>query len=111
MICTKSSLIYLFLNGKIEDLIAPWQIFVDFQKETIIVKKRNWYFIGVNENVHAFRFIRKINIHQRIFGADIEISSAGSSSKALCLKKEDANKIKEALIEYNQQRKNGFILS
>lgn len=108
---SKSSRAFLFLNGKIEDILSPWHICVDFQLETITIKKRNWYLIGINENVHAFRFIRNIDIHQRIFGADIEIKSFGSSSKAFCIAKNDAVEIKNALIEYNQRRKGGFVIS
>ncbi len=111
VICSKSSILFLFLNGKIEDVLAPWKICVDFELETITIKKRNWYLIGVNENVHAFRFIRNIDVHQRVFGADIEIKSFGSSSKAFCITKNEANEIKNALIEYNQRRKGGFVIS
>jgi hypothetical protein len=110
-ISSKSSIIFLFLNGKIEDVLAPWKICVDFELETIIIKKRNWYLIGINENVHAFRFIRNIDIHQRIFGADIEINSFGNSSKVFCIAKNEANEIKNVLIEYNQRRKGGFVIS
>lgn len=110
-LCSKSSILFLFLNGKIEDILAPWYICVDFQLETITVKKRNWYLIGINENVHAFKFIRNIDIHQRIFGADVEIKSFGCSSKVFCIAKKEADKLKDALIEYNQRRKIGFVIS
>ncbi len=111
IVCSRSTLLYLFLNGKLEDIIAPWNISVDFEKEIITIKKRNWYFIGINENVHAFRFIRSINVHNRIFGADLEITSFGNRSKALCLPKNEATQIKQALIEYNQHKKGGFIIT
>jgi hypothetical protein len=110
-IVSESSVIYLFLNGKLEDILTPWKISIDFKQETIIVTKRNWYLIGKNENVHAFRFIRAISIHRRIFGADIEIKSFGNTSKALCIKKKDANTIKKSLIQYNQSKKGEFIIT
>lgn len=106
-----SSVFYLFLNGKLEDLLTPWKICVDFHQDTITITKRNWYLIGKNEYVHAFRFIRAVSVHGRIFGADIEIRSFGNISKAICLKKSDANTIKEALIQYNQSKKDGFIVT
>lgn len=108
--CSKSSILFLFLNGKIEDLLTPWRICVDFSQETISVKKRNWYLIGVNENIQAFRFIRSIYIKQHIFGADIEITSMGNYSKVFCITKRDAEQLKNVLIEYNQRRKGGFII-
>ena len=110
-IISGSSIFYLFLNGKLEDILTPWKISVNFQQETITVTKRNWYLIGSNEDVHAFRFIRAISVHRRIFGADIEIRSFGNTSKAFCLKKDEAETIKESLIQYNQSKKDGFIVT
>jgi len=108
--CSKSSTFILFLNGKIESILTPWKICIDFSQGFISVRKRNWYLIGVNENIHAFRFIRSINVHQRIVGADIEIKSMGNVSKVICLPKKDVEEMKNLLIEYNQERKGGFIL-
>jgi hypothetical protein len=110
-ITSASSVFYLFINGKLEDILTPWNLSLDFQQETITIIKRNWYLIGNNEYIHAFRFIRAVNVHQRIFGADIEIRSFGNISKAICLKKNDANIIKEALIQYNKSKKGGFIIT
>lgn len=110
-IYSKSSFFFLLINGKIEHILTPWEIGIDFTREFISVRKRNWYLIGVNENIHSFRFIRSIEIKQRVFGADIYIKSMGNLSNAICLPKNDAEEIKNALIEYNQSKKNGFIIS
>ncbi|MBU3658943.1 MAG: hypothetical protein FGM14_03665 [Flavobacteriales bacterium] len=105
-----SNKLFLFLNGKIEDILTPWIINIDFQKEIITIKKKNWYLIGVNEYIHAFRLIKRIEIKQHIFGADIEIRSMGNTSKICCIKKINAEEIKLALIDYNQGNKGGFII-
>lgn len=107
----KSSIFILFINGKLEDILTPWKIIINFQTETITIKKRNWYLIGTNEEIHAFKFIRRIYIDQHFFGADIDISLFGGGAKVYCLKKSSANEIKEILIDYNQNRKGGFIIS
>lgn len=108
--CYYSNKLFLILNGKIEEVFTPWKIEIDFQLEMITIKKRNWYLIGINESIHAFRFIRKIEIIQHLFGADIEIRSIGNTSKIFCLKKIHAEEIKIALIDYNQKSKGGFII-
>ncbi len=104
-----SNVIFLFLNGKVESILTPWFICIDFQKETFTVKKKNWYLVGFIENVHSFRYIRKVEIKQHFFGADIEINSTGCNSKVFCLRKKEVEKIKNSLIAYNQHKKNRFI--
>lgn len=107
----KSSILFLLLNGKIEDILTPWHIIIDFQTETITIKKRNWYLIGVDEEVHAFKYIRRVQIDQHVFGADLEVKLFGGIARVFCLKKSSAKEIKEMLIDYNQKRKGGFIIS
>ena len=106
-----SSIWYLLLNGKFEDVYTPWKLIIDFNLETLTIKKRNWYLFGVNEEIHAFRFIRRMQIDQHVFGADININLFGGSAKVFCLKKSDTNEIKNRLINYNQDKKGGFIIS
>lgn len=106
-----SSILFLFLNGKLEDILSPWKIIIDFNLETITIKKRNWYLIGIDEQVHAFRFIRKIQIDQHVFGADVEINLFGGTTRVFCLKKSETDEIKNLLIDYNQRKKGGFIIS
>jgi hypothetical protein len=57
---SKSSIIALFFNGQLAHIVNPWVLTVDYENETITVEKRNWYFIGINKNIIAFRFIRNI---------------------------------------------------
>lgn len=106
-----SSIWYLLLNGKFEDCYTPWKLILDFNLETITIKKRNWFLIGVNEEVHAFRFIRRMQIDQHVFGSDITIKLFGGSAKIFCLKKSDTEEIKNLLINYNQNKKGGFVIS
>ena len=52
----------LAANGRIADAVTPWHIIVDTDAETVTVRKRNRYMIGVDEDTLAFRFIRNIRI-------------------------------------------------
>lgn len=111
IIKTKSSLKILFFNGKIEHIINPWVLIVDLDKETIMISKRNWYFIGKDSETIAFRFIRKIAINEHLFGANIWVKAIGGSVSAKYLPKKDLQLIKEKLIKYNQTKKNHIIFS
>lgn len=104
MIKTKSSFLILLFNLKLEHIVNPWRISVDIEKESIIVAKRNWYLIGVNETTIAFRYIRKITIKQYLFGADVKIDTLGASISARYLPKLKVKKIRDALFDYNQNK-------
>jgi len=108
---TKSKFWTLLLNGKIEDLISPWFLIVDLEKETITVEKRNWFYIGKNQDIIAFRFIRHISITAHLFGADIFIKAIGGSVTACYLPKKQINKIRDVLIEYDQTKTHHIIFS
>lgn len=108
---TRSSPIVLILHLKIFQLLTPWHIIVDTQEATITIKKRNLYLIGVDEKVVAFKYIRSITIDQHLFGADITIKVIGGQISAFYLRKNDANKIKLMLLDYNKSKnKKGIIL-
>lgn len=107
----KSGFFTLFINFKLEHIINPWRIKVDYLEETITISKRNWYFIGVDTDTIAFRFIRKININEHLFGADIFIKAIGGSVSAKYLPKKDLKLIKKSLIEYNMTKRKHIIFS
>ena len=99
-------------NGKIIIAATPWHLIVDTDEETITVRKRNLTMIGVDEDVLAFRFIRRIRIDRHLIGADIEIKAVGGTMTAYCLSKSDCKKIKQILMEYNSTRRGkGIIFS
>lgn len=99
-----SSWISLFINLKIEYILTPWRITVDFQEETVTVSQRNWYLIGKKSDTIAFRFIREMNIKEHIWGADIMIKVAWHSVFARYIPKRKAKTIRRALIDYNQNK-------
>lgn len=102
----------LAANGKIINVATPWHLIVDTDEETITVRKRNLTMIGVDEDVLAFRFVRRIRIDQHLIGADIEIKAVGGTVTAYCLSKSDCKKIKQILMEYNSSKRGkGIILS
>lgn len=99
-------------NGKIINAATPWHLIIDTDEETITVRKRNLIMIGVDEEVLAFRYIRRIRIDQHLIGADIEIKAIGGTVTAYCLSKSDCKKIKQILMEYNAtKRGKGIIFS
>lgn len=102
----------LAANGRIINAATPWHIIVDTDDETITVRKRNLSMIGVDEDVLAFRFIRRIRIDEHLIGADIEIKAVGGTATAYCLSKKDCKSIKQILMEYNAtKRGKGIVFS
>ncbi|MFK7048851.1 hypothetical protein V3Q77_03020 [Flavobacterium davisii] len=108
---SKSSTIALFFNGQLAHIINPWFIIIDFENEIITIEKRNWFYIGINKNAIAFRFIRNIKIDEHLFGANICIKATGGWVEAKYLSKEDANRIKNILFDYNKNKNNSIIFS
>lgn len=102
----------LVMNGKGTHILNPWHITINLAKETIEVKKRNSFLIGVDENVVNFKRVRSIKIDQHLIGADIHIKVVGGSLSVYCLSKSDAKKIKNILLEFNDsQKESNFIIS
>ena len=100
-----SSQAALLANGHAADVLTPWQIIIDTDEQTITVRKRNKILIGVDEDILAFRFIRRVTVDQHLIGADITIQAVGGKLTARCLEKSDCDKIKKILMEYNKTAK------
>ena len=95
----------LLANGHAADILTPWTIIIDTDEQTITIRKRNRYLIGVDEDTLAFRFIRRVTIDQHLIGADITIQAVGGKLTACCLDKSDCKKIKQILMDYNEHSK------
>lgn len=95
----------LVANGYATDVLSPWHIIVDTDDQTITIRKRNKYLIGVDEDTLAFRFIRCVTIDQHLIGADITIQAVGGKLTAKCLDKSDCKKIRQILMDYNEKSK------
>lgn len=95
----------LVANGHAADVLSPWQLIVDTNEQTITIRKRNKYLIGVDEDTLAFRFIRRVTVDEHLIGADITIQAVGGKLTAKCLEKSACKKIKQILMEYNQSSK------
>ena len=106
-----SSEAVLLANGRSGDILRPWTITIDTDEQTLTVSKRNKYFIGVDEDTLAFRFIRRVTIDQHLIGADITISAVGGKVTACGLEKKDCKQIKDILISYNRTRKSSIVFS
>lgn len=100
----------LAANGRIINAATPWHLIIDTDEETITVRKRNLIMIGVDEEVLAFRYIRRIRIDQHLIGADIEIKAIGGTVTAYCLSKSDCKKVKQILMEYNASKRGKGII-
>ena len=107
-----SSEAVLLANGRSGDLLRPWHVVIDTDEQTITISKRNSYFIGVDEDTLAFRFIRRVTIDEHLFGADITISAIGGKVTACGLEKSDCKRIRKILMDYNDSKKShGIIFS
>ena len=107
-----SSEAVLVATGRTGDILRPWKIIIDTDDQTITVSKRNSYFIGVDEDTLAFRFIRRVTIDQHLVGADISIKAVGGSLTACGLHKSDCKQIKKILMDYNRTKSSkGIIFS
>jgi len=95
----------LLANGHASDVLSPWHIIVDTEEQTITIRKRNKYLIGVDEDTLAFRFIRRVTIDEHLIGADITIQAVGGKLTARCLDKSACKKIKKILMDYNEHSK------
>lgn len=93
-----SSFLSLFFNFKIEHILFPWCLILNLNDNTITLKKRNWYLIGINSQTIPINKIREIYINEHLIGSDIFIKIYASSISALYLSKKDSHKIKEILI-------------
>ena len=106
-----SSETILIANGRAGDVLRPWTIIIDTDDQTITIRKRNSYFIGVDEDTLAFRFIRRVTIDEHLFGADISISAVGGKVTACGMEKSDCKRIKRVLTDYNKTRKGSIVFS
>ena len=95
----------MIANGRVGDVLRPLTLTIDTEEETITVGKRNWYFVGTDEDTLAFRFIRRVVIDQHLIGADITIQAVGGKLTAKCLDKSACKRIKQILMEYNEHSK------
>ena len=86
----------LITSGKLLHILTPWHMVIDMEEQTVTVSKRNWFLIGVDSDILAFRFIRCITIDQHLLGADITIKAVGGSLTAYCLRKMMLNELKKS---------------
>lgn len=93
-------------------VLNPWKIEIDFNKGIIIVQKRNWHLISVDETIIPFRQIRRLEIDTHIFGASVLIKVFGSGEViARYLSKRSARKIKKEVINLNESDKSNIIIN
>jgi len=96
----KSSFLGLCSRGMFWEVFTPWEIEVDVNNEKIIIKKRNWYLIGVTEDTYRFRDIKHVRIDEYFFGSDLVIRVLwGTYANIKAISKNDANSIKNLLIK------------
>lgn len=106
-----SSLKCLLLNLKIEYLLTPWKLTLDFVDETMEARQRNWFLVGYKTKSVSLRFIKNINIYEHLFGADIFIRTMGEDIIVKYIDKKEAEKIKTLLLEFNKNRGKQIIIA
>ena len=107
----RSSIKSLLLNLKIEYILLPWILRIDFKEEILEIKQRNWFLIGYRVNTVSLRFIRSINTQEYIFGSSIYIRTMGQNLAVKYLKKNEAEKIKTLLFEFNRGKGKQIIIA
>lgn len=107
----QSSIKALIINLKIEYILMPWKLKIDFKDEILEVKQRNWFLIGYKANSVSLRFIKSINIQQYVIGSSIYIKTMGQNLEVKFLEKEDAEKIKEILFNFNRGKAKQIIIA
>lgn len=106
----KSTFLALFFNGDINHIINPWVLELNLEEQTLTLSKRNWFYIGKDKNIIAFRFIRNIKINEKLFGADIYIKAISGNVSGKNFSKKEIRKLKEKIIEYNNQKNKRHII-
>lgn len=106
-----SSFKAIIFNLKIEYLLTPWNLTIDFDEEILELQQRNWFLIGFKVNSVSLRFIRSININEHFYGADIFIRTMGQNLTINYLEKSDALKIKNMLLEFNKGKAKKIIIA
>ena len=99
---TQSSRTSLLSFGKLDDMVTPSALEVDFDKQEIVVSKRNWHLIGVDRDVFFFRHIRRLTIDTHLIGADVTIRIVGSKCHIPSIPKADAKELMRLFREYNE---------
>lgn len=88
----------ILFNLKPLDMLYPWHLYIDVKKRRLIVKKRNWHFVGYDEEIFALKSVRNVKVDTHIFGADITIKFLVGEVQIFFLTKQDAKKIRDILI-------------
>lgn len=86
------------------NLVTRWHIITDLDKRHLIIKKRNWYLIGHQEDIYAFKSVRHVQIKKHVFGADIGIRMFSGTAVAYSISKSKAEQIRSILLnpEWNK---------
>ncbi len=97
----RSSFLSNFFHGShILDCLVPWSIIIDPLAKTLIIRKRNYYLIGIDKTIVPIRNIRRVLVDEHFFGADVELKIFGTGSvKARCLKKRDVKKLQQYCLD------------
>lgn len=83
-----------FFGDHVLAWLFPMTVRLDTSTKTLVLRRRNFYVIGVDRTLIPIRNIRKVEIDTHLLGADIKMKVYGTGSViAKCIKKRDARKI------------------
>ena len=73
--------------------LVPTTVQLDTDAKTLVIRRRNYYLIGVDRTLIPIRNVRRVEIDTHLFGADIKMKVYGTGNVvAKCIKKRDARK-------------------
>ena len=82
--------------------LTHWHIELDYSEHLLIIKKRNWFLIGVDTETYNFGKIRNIKIDEHILTADIFIKVYAGSIKTFYFRKSNAKDFRDKLMKAMQ---------
>ena len=106
---TASASYALIINGKGAPVLNPWRITIDLRDNYHSKAEWNYDWCSKKQAI-AHKHVWNIKFDQHFVGADIHINVVGGYDSAYCLKKSDAEKIKQILFDHNQLKKGNKII-
>lgn len=80
------------------DYWTPYHLLVNTNEKRIEIRKRNWFYFGVNKKVYNYGQIRNIFIDEHLITADLFIKVYAGSVSCYWISKKDANAIKNFIL-------------
>ncbi|MEQ9288802.1 MAG: hypothetical protein RIG77_17910 [Cyclobacteriaceae bacterium] len=94
----KTSKMACIMNFSPLGLLYPMHVIVDTNRRHLIIRQKNWHLISYDEETYAFKSVRNVKVDTHLFGADIHVKVYSGNASAYLLKKKDAKKVRDVLL-------------